>query len=287
MVLLLAGSLVEKTGTYPPESAHLLGTEAVVPLHWDLPGKDFYLTVTASGRTVFQGAVTGNRYDLPVRSGSLVRWNVVPVGQGGQEGVFHSFQYSNQSVFHFQGKTPVPRANPPQALDGMPGPHGVEGPSIVVQLQQTSDGVSLQVENQKYLLLPSTRPILIESVGSDGGSGNAGQQGMAGSGLNTGSTQSMMYLNGGPGGNGGDGGHGGRGGLITVYSNGLPVEPFVQFDVRGGGPGLPGPGGPGGAAGFAQTRGNSYGTLVGQVGPPGQAGRPGQPGPPGQVIIRP
>jgi hypothetical protein len=281
LYLLLTGVLGDRTGTYPPEGAHLLGTEPVVPLHWDLPGKDFYLTVTAAGRTVFQGAVSGNSYDLPVRSGSLVRWNVVPVGQAGLASDFHSFQYSNQAIFRFQGKAGAPPRVPPRSLDGVPGAPGMDGPAISVQLQQTREGVSLQIESQKYLLLPSTRPIRVECVGGDGGEGGPGQQGMAGM---SGFVQSSAYLDGGPGGTGGDGGNGGRGGLITVFSNGLPVEPLLQFDVSGGRPGPPGPGGPGGVGGFYQGRRT---TLAGRPGPDGQAGRPGQNGPPGQVIVRP
>ena len=287
--LLLTASLTGPAGLYPPENAHLLGTVPVVPLHWNLPGKDFYLTVTAAGRTVFQGGVTGNSYDLPVRSGSLVRWSVVPVGSQGQPAEFHSFQYSSQAVFRFQGRSATASRKLQNGIDGTPGPNGGDGPPVTVQLQQTQEGVALTIDSQKFLLLPSTGPIRVESVGGDGGSGTQGQPGAAGlTQYGTGGyTLSLSNLDGGPGGVGGDGGQGGRGGIITVLAHGLPIEPFLQFDVRGGRPGNPGNGGPGGPGGFFRSQRNTNYNIVGRQGPPGPPGRPGLEGPPGQVLVQP
>jgi len=289
LCLLLAGEVTVGTGIYPPENARLLGTEAVVPLRWDLPGNDFFLTVTSSGRTVFQGAITGHTFELPVRSGALVRWSVVPFGQTSSESSFHSFQYSAQAVFRYQGKAGAKTARDPRALDGAPGAPGGDGPAVDVQLESTPDGVVLQVVGQRFLLLPSTRPIAIVSQGGPGGPGAEGQTGPPGQSFYGGGGYAVN-LDGGPGGNGGQGGPGGRGGLITVVANGLPVTRFLQFDVRGGPGGPPGQGGRGGAPGFYRPPNHSsaYGpTVVGRAGPPGQSGQPGPEGPPGEVIVRP
>lgn len=289
LCVLLAGEVTVGTGVYPPEQARLLGTESVVPLRWDLPGNDFFLTVTASGRTVFQGAITGHSFDLPVRSGTLVRWSVVPFGQTSTESSFHSFQYSSQTVFRFQGKAGGKPARDPRALDGPPGAVGGDGPAVEIQLTPTPDGVVLQVNGQNFLLLPSTRPITVISQGGPGGPGGDGQTGFPGQSFYGGGAYTAS-LDGGPGGNGGNGGPGGRGGLITVVANGLPVSQFLQFDVRGGPGGPGGQGGRGGAPGFyrAQVHTAGYGpTLVGRPGPQGQPGQPGQEGPPGEVQVRP
>lgn len=268
---------------FPPDGAHLLSSQAVIPLNWKLAGNSFSLSVSGSGRTVYEDTVSGSRHDLPVREGTLYRWNVVPFSAASAGGQFFSFQYHG-SALRFFGKpandffkTPNRGMNP----DGRHGMSGTAAPDLTVHLSLGPHGVQLRVENRDYLILDSSEPVLIQSVGGDGAPGEAGQRGAAGA-------MNALYSgaeNGMPGGDGGAGGDGGRGGNIRVHTSGLPAERWLRFDVRGGQPGRGGPGGPGGYAGSFQMGRRSL--IQGYSGAPGRAGLNGRPGADGVVQILP
>lgn len=263
---------------YPPEDARLLGTEGVVPLRWDLPGEDFFVSVNSSGRNVFQGVVKGHEYLLPVRPGALVRWSVVPLKDNVTNPPYHSFQYSGQNTFQFR---PAAARNPlatSQAF-GAPGAPGRDGPTVQVRLESTPDGVRLRVENQSFLVVPGSRPIRIEARGGDGAPGRDGARGLAGTGY------TLYSIQGQPGGPGGAGGNGGRGGTVLVDAPGLVLDEYLIFDVSGGQGGKGGRGGQGGLPGFLHD--NQGRTIQGQPGPDGPPGPDGQPGQLGQVLLKP
>jgi len=282
-VLALCLAPAVQAEVFPPDGAHLLSSQPIVPLTWKLSGNSFSLSVSGSGRTVFEDTVSGSRHDLPVREGTLYRWNVVPFAASSAGGEFFSFQYHGAAL-RFFGKPATGYLKSPNRGWNSDGRHGMSGtaaPDLTVYLSPGPHGVQLRVENRQYLILDLSEPILIQSVGGDGAPGEAGQRGAAGAAnaLHQGAENGM------PGGDGGAGGDGGRGGNIRVHSSGLPVQRWLRFDVRGGQAGRGGPGGPGGLAGFVRTGRQSV--FQGYPGPPGRQGSDGRAGADGVVQILP
>ena len=261
---------------FPPEGARLLSTiNQPVVLRWDTPGKNFLLTVSISGRTVYQGPVAGNTFELPVRSGQLVRWSVQAEADNNPNPPFRSFQYTQQNIFSFNGKdgqNPGLKNNKNPSLDGV---DGGPGGNIEVRLDKTLDGPLLTLQSQKYLLLPGP-PLTIEVRGGRGADGQPGRRGISGG-------NNYGYLDGGPGQPGGRGGNGGQGGTVNIFAPGFPLEQYFNCEIQGGQAGRGGPGGEGGLAGWSQQNGAHF---VGRPGPPGQAGPDGSPGPQGRVFWR-
>lgn len=275
----LASSLASAE-VYPPDGAHLLGSEALVPLHWKLPGANFSLSVTGAGRPIAEETLGQSFHFLPVRDGTLYRWSVVPLGASTLSGGFQSFQYHGGALRFLgnPGRGLVGRESY-QAIDGRPGQPGGNAPDLTISLQDTPMGVQLRVENRDYLIIESSQPILIQALGGQGATGEAGKAGAAGASFSL----AWGAENGGPGGDGGSGGQGGRGGNVVVRAGGVDVSRWLKFDLRGGPGGLGGPGGPGGLAGTLRLR--QGGLVEGRPGPAGRSGPPGPPGPDGTVQI--
>jgi hypothetical protein len=165
----------------------------------------------------------------------------------------------------------------------------VGGYHLTAILDPVGEYVSLSITgapaNRQNYIAPGTSPIILASLGGQGGQGGPGYTGAAA----VYNYQSGFVQPPEPGGVGGNGGDGGPGGNITVISNGLQVDRFLNFDTRGGAGGAAGPGGRGGA-GLAlppDYRGSqySYGYTIPR-GADGAAGEPGRDGPDGRVQIR-
>lgn len=263
--------------TYPPDGAHMLGRVSEILLQWDLPGKEFQLTVQGSGRPLIDTRVQGRGFPLTVRPGVLYRWMVSPLSNAPDTG-WNSFQFSSGDEFRYAGKPAPPDRRRSDSIHGLMGLPGGDGPVIDVDLQPSPAGVVLSVQNRKFLLVEGAPPVVIEARGGQGGPGGAGEPGLGGTSLNP------YDADGRPGGDGGQGGPGGRGGTVRITSHGLPVEKFLQVDVRGG-PG--GPGGSGGRGGLgAVGYFNNGQPFSGRNGRNGTPGRPGPDGPEGSVQVR-
>lgn len=265
--------------TFPPDNCRLLTPATQVVLRWPAVAHPVTLQVTASGRPVFQGLVSASEYALAVRPGVPYRWSL----DGGSE---HSFQVQSELRFDFRGRPGDPGRPLPTGIlmdkpkpDMQHGKAGGDGRTIRVVLLRGTDGVQVEIENQKYLLDSKCPPLEILAQGGDGGPGAPGQDGTGGSSVDGYNPNGQFGY---PGGKGGDGG---KGGTIEVLCNGLNAQDYLHCLVDGGKGGKGGRGGKGGVAGTSHSAPGSPGYVTGMDGRDGAAGPDGQTGAAGRLLI--
>ena len=277
---------------FPPAGSRVVAGSSGVLLSWPGAAKGKYLLQMTTGQVVVaEQEVAGNRTTLPLRPGMGYQWKVSRATAKGFEEVVATtnFQVVNETevvVKAVAGKNGKPgtRASNYRGADGEKGKNGL--PLTATLTRVGPDYVGLTVTgapaNRGYLFAPGAGPLLLSSRGGAGGAGGAGYKGRDGEFFL--GTRAVSLAE--PGGDGGQGGDGGDGGSVTVVSNGLEVQRYLEFDTRGGDGGAPGAAGLGGRAPVIPPQLQyRYGYAM-QRGASGLPGTPGQPGREGQVFIR-
>lgn len=275
----------------PPEAARVIPGGKGVLLSWPGSAQDkYFLQVTTGQIIVLEEEVTGNQHTLQMRAGLGYQWKVSRSVKGGYQELVpaRSFQVVNEQevvVNGVAGRTGKPGTSATHYRGG-DGDNGKSGLALTATLTPVGQYVSLSITgapaNRLFYFSPGAAPLLLAAPGGAGGAGGAGYTGRDGAFF----IGTRVVTPAEAGGDGGRGGKGGDGGSITVVSNGLPVERYLQFDTQGGEGGAPGAPGLGGRppAVPAQFEYRYRYALV-----PGANGMPGQPGAPGrdgQVVVR-
>ena len=275
----------------PPSGARVIPGGTGVAFSWPGSQKEkYFLQVTTGQVIVTEQDVTGNRHTVQLKPGLGYQWKVSRIVTGGYQELVpaRSFQVISETEMIVNGtagkngKVGTYRSH----YRGEDGENGKAGVALTATLTPIGNYVSLLITgapaNRQYYFSPGAAPLVLSSVGGKGGDGGAGYKGRDGSIVF--GTRAVTLAE--SGGDGGQGGQGGDGGAITVISNGLPVERYLQFDTRGGDGGRAGLAGPGGrppTVPIQQERRYGYALVPGQSGLPGQ---PGAPGRDGLVVIR-
>jgi hypothetical protein len=139
--------------------------------------------------------------------------------------------------------------------------------------------ISIDGDQNDFLLVPEGQPITIQALGGSGGVGGHGGRGGSGGSGGSGNPGGRGGK-GGQGGNGGNGGNGGPGGTIEyVYDTTHPeLKTAIKLDVSGG---APGPSGSGGGAGSGGSGGSGMSPSSTGNGPPPPQAKSGASGPEG------
>lgn len=294
-LLLMAPALAQEV--LPPANARIFanGPQGVA-LQWPGSPKGRYLVQITTGQVVaVEQEVTGNSISVSLRPGLAYHWKVSAIKNGGFQEIVapRLFEIVTDTAMAVNGApgTAGGLGNRRSGYRGLAGGRGGNGLSLTATLEQVGSYVKLSITgapaNRLYYFAPGAGPLILASLGGQGGQGGPGFNGRDA----VFNYQTGYVIPPDPGGDGGDGGDGGAGGTITVYSNGLPVEQYLQFDTRGGAGGAPGYGGRGGAGVIVpvdwQRRRRPQGYGYGEVrAPNGQDGVPGANGSDGQVLIR-
>ncbi len=293
----------------PPNNATLVGTGNVA-FRWKGTAKAYYIEVYAAGQPVYSQPVPTTSISLPLRPGPPYQWLVKAYdGKQFQEIVpRRRFELSATVTYDFGGADgsagavggsasstyTINTSNQVGFLDGPPGGAGARGNDVDVTLQPAGDYMQVTLtsgnSSQRFLLLATSTPIVVDASGGNGGTGGSGGNGLPGV-LNpmynsSGVVVSATARAAGNGGNGGIGGAGGNGGTVRVHGNGVDGKRYVKARVDGGTGGTGGAAGRGGPAApsgtYASSSGGVYvygsGSTPGRDGAPGAAGAAGREG---------